>query len=295
MSFQLRTKTDTYPFISPSSYLKDAAYGKAVLITGGSRGIGRAIAISFAKAGASTLILAARRQTSLEETKASILALAPTCTVLVFPTDISDESSVGKLFSSLPRTPNVVVNNAGTFHASTILDSDTSKWWADFETGVKGSYLCIRAYLRLLAGGPGTILNVSSLSSIMLNPDQSSYGTSKTAINRLTSFVHAEHAAQGVRCIAFHPGGVADTDIGEKAPKWLRERLTDTLELAADTALYLSTERAGWLSGRFVLANWNMERLEGLRERIEREDLLKTGVAVGGEILEAGPVVAEQE
>jgi NAD(P)-dependent dehydrogenase (short-subunit alcohol dehydrogenase family) len=83
-------------------------------------------------------------------------------------------------------------------------------------------------------------------------------------VNRFTECVQAVYGSQGVRCIAFHPDGVASTDMGRRAQSsaLFRGRLIDTPELAAGTALYLSTPEAGYLDGRLVLANWNLEEVE---------------------------------
>lgn len=125
-----------------------------------------------------------------------------------------------------------------------------------------------------------------------------------------------EHAKQGVRCIAFHPGGIAETGMGQRAPEQFRSRLYDTgkdspfspfsypfppvlcfplmspnahhsltcvqsVNLAAGTAVYLSTPRADFLAGRFVFSNWGMEQLEGLKDQIVSEDLLKSRIRFG--------------
>ena len=112
----------------------------------------------------------------------------------------------------------------------------------------------------------------------------------------------AEHAKQGVRCIAFHPGGIAETGMGQTAPPQFRSRLYDTgltippdyflqpvtnrharktVDLAGGTALYLSTEPASFLSGRFVFSNWDMEQVEKLKGDIESNDLLTSRIRFG--------------
>ncbi|KUI69901.1 hypothetical protein VM1G_04968 [Cytospora mali] len=110
------------------------------------------------------------------------------------------------------------------------------------------------AFLRLLHGGPGVVLNVSSRSSYVTASDE-------------------KHASQGVVAIAFHPGGISSTKLAEDAPEWFRPDLRDTqgnpqlnlsnpAALPAATALYLTLPRAKNLSGRFVNARWDMEELE---------------------------------
>ncbi|KAL2044706.1 hypothetical protein N7G274_002480 [Stereocaulon virgatum] len=280
-----RSQHDIYPFISPHAHLKHAAKGKTILITGGSKGIGKATALQFALASADAVIITARGLPSLKDTKASVQAAAPHCDIISVAADITDPASVQRLFDSLPRTPDVLVNNAGvSLSQDSIVNSDTDKWWADWEINVKGLYLCTRTYLRALAGKPGVILNVSSSVSDMVSPNLSSYATTKTAVNRFTEAVHLEHAKQGVRCIAFHPGGIAETGMGQTAPPQFRSRLYDTVDLAGGTALYLSTEPATFLSGRFVFSNWDMEQVEKLESEIESDGLLTSRIRFGDKL-----------
>ncbi|KAI9843160.1 MAG: hypothetical protein M1838_002748 [Thelocarpon superellum] len=264
-----RTKHDIYPFISPESGLKDSAKGKTVLVTGGGKGIGKAIATQFALAGATTVIISGRSRDALEAAKSVIEADAPHCAVVPIVTDVTDQRSVQSLFDGLSSPPDVLVNNAGGTQASTaIVDSVVDDWWMDFETNAKSVYMCSRAYLRALAGRPGVILNVSSNASFSMGRTLSSYSASKTAANRITEFIDLEHSEQGVQCIAFHPGGIADTDLGRRAPAAFQPYLNDTANLAAGTAVFLSTPRAAFLRGRFVLSNWDMEKLESQQDRI---------------------------
>lgn len=111
------------------------------------------------------------------------------------------------------------------------------------------------------------------------------------------------YSAQGVVAIAFHPGGVQGTKVADAAPEWLRQTFKDTRKypicmihsmspipsrleanqlataaLPASTALYLTLPRAKFLSGRYISAQWDMEELETLKERIVKEDLLKMRV-----------------
>ncbi|MCJ1267189.1 hypothetical protein MMC22_007074 [Lobaria immixta] len=241
--------------------------------------------MQFALAGASTVIISGRSATPLDETKSAVETAAPGCTIMAIAADVIDKTSVQKLFDRLPRNPDVLVNNAGVSTSqSSIIDSNIDLWWSDWETNVKGLYLFTRAYLQALDGKPGIILNVSSSVSDIISPNLSSYATSKAAVNRFTEFIHAEHAKQGVRCVAFHPGGIAETGMGQRAPEQFRSRLYDTVNLAAGTAVYLSTPRAGFLAGRFVFSNWDMEQLEGLKDQIVSEDLLKSRIRFGEQL-----------
>ncbi|ERF70540.1 hypothetical protein EPUS_07961 [Endocarpon pusillum Z07020] len=300
-----RTKHDIYPFISPSSNLTGCTNGKIVLGTGSSGGIGRAAAKHFALAGAKVVVITGRNETSLQQTKSAIQAEVPSCDVLDVLLDITDETAVGGLFSKLPAVPDILVNNAGTqrssirrrasltaipmiggptLYVSRGIFSQTQMIEYFQEVNVKGLYLCSRAYLRALGGRSGVIVNVSS--SVSVGPaagNLSSYASAKIAVNKITEFIHAEHHEQGTRCIAVRPGGIADTGMGNNAPPHYRHLLHDTVNLAAGTILYLSTPRAGFLDGRCVFSNWDMEKLEAIQEDITKQDLLKTrlGLADG--------------
>jgi NAD(P)-dependent dehydrogenase (short-subunit alcohol dehydrogenase family) len=186
--------------------------------------------------------------------------------------DLRSQSGVG--------LPDVLVNNAGSaLSIKSIVDSDPEEWWKDWECNVRGTYLCSRAYLKALDGKPGTIINTSSGGSSGVAPGFSGYSGSKAGVNRLTEYIDAEHAEQGIRCFAYHPGGIGTTDMGQNAPEWLAPYLTDTTDLAAGTCLYLATPRADYLTGRYVSSNWDLEFVETMKEEIVKMDLLKTKVS----------------
>lgn len=89
--------------------------------------------MQFALAGANTIVICGRSSSPLEETKSEIKATIPTCTVLPVTTDVIDEASVQSLFDGLPRTPDVLINNAGTSSSQkSIVDSDPGAWWSDW-------------------------------------------------------------------------------------------------------------------------------------------------------------------
>lgn len=93
----------------------------------------QATALQFALASADAVIITARGLPSLKDTKASVQAAAPHCDVISVAADITDPASVQRLFSSLSRTPDVLVNNAGvSLSQDSIVNSDTDKWWADW-------------------------------------------------------------------------------------------------------------------------------------------------------------------
>ena len=281
------TRHDVYPFIDPKGHLQGAASGKSVLVTGAGTGIGKAIAEQFALGGASQLILAARRTGPLEDTKQSIQALAPSCEVLVRGnTDVADAQAVESLFESLESPPDVLVHNAAvSLGTAAVPDSDPSKWLGDIDINIHGMYIMSRAYINTLkAAGrtKGRIINISSNASWRYVHGRSSYATCKIAMNSFTEYVDREQQDLGtdIRCVALHPGGV-NTGLTDKEslPEAIRRILIDSPELPGASALYLSTDRADFLMGRFVSSTWDMEELEGLKDKVAKEDLLRTKVA----------------
>ena len=250
--------------------------------------LAQAIAKQFALAGSTHITITGRALDALTATKHEIEALAPTCKLTAIAADLTSEQAVTDLFTALPTgaPPDVVVNNAGVSLAQArIADSDPEAWWRDWEVNVKATYLVTRAWLRLRSQtestGQGVVLNVSSSVGDLVAPNMGSYGTAKMAVNRFTEAVQLEYGPLGVRCVAFHPGGIASTGMGQAAPEQFRARLIDTVDLAAGTALYLSTPEAGFLDGRFVYANWDMERVERLKEDIVRDNLLVSRINYG--------------
>jgi NAD(P)-dependent dehydrogenase (short-subunit alcohol dehydrogenase family) len=150
------TKTvhnDTYPAIDPT---KQDLTGKAVFISGASRGIGRSIAISFAKAGASNIVIGAR--SSLDAIEAAIQQAAqdarrPKPQVLKIKLEVTNPASVADAAAEVEKAVgrlDVLVNNAGVIDMTMITDSNPETWWNVWEVNVKGPYLVARALLPLM-------------------------------------------------------------------------------------------------------------------------------------------------
>ena len=237
----------------------------------------------FALAGASKIWITGRVMAALEETRDKVRKLVPDCQVCPVTADLLSPSDVIRLFYSLSgEVPDILLNNAGvSLSHKYVGDSDPQNWWTNFEVNVHGLYLVTRAWLRALNGKPGTVVNTSSSMSDLISPGYTSYGTSKLAVNRFTELLLLDYGKQGVRALSFHPGGIASTGMGQNAPEQFRHRLIDTVELAAGTALYLTTSDAAYLDGRFVYSNWNMEEVAKLEDDIVKDNLLVARIDYG--------------
>jgi NAD(P)-dependent dehydrogenase (short-subunit alcohol dehydrogenase family) len=287
-NFTPTTHNDTYPFISPA---KSNLGGKSVLITGASKGVGKATALSYAAAGMSFIALAARSALSAvaQEVKdAATRAGHAEPTVLTLTLDVTDRSSVDAaataVASAFNNTLDVLVNNAGYLSCFTdMAASDPDEWWREWDVNVRGVYMVTRAFWPLLLASPlRIVLNLSSLGAVTLTPGSSAYGTTKLAVLRFTEFIAQERGGgDGVCAIAVHPGGVS-TELARNLPGEMHGFLVDTPQLAGDTLVWLGSQRREWLTGRYVSANWDMEELEGRKAEVERGDLLKVRMAVNG-------------
>lgn len=204
---------DTYPAIDSA---KASLLGKAVFISGASRGIGRAMSLSFAKAGASQIAIAARSDMATLEREireAAAAAGKPSPTVLQVKLDVTSRESVDSAASGVAKEfgkLDVLVNNAGVLGSfPPVADSDPDAWWNTWTVNVRGPYLITRAFLPLmLRGGDKQIVNVSSVGAHVRNPGASSYKSSKLALLRFTEIVSAEYSDQGLVTFCIHPGNI---------------------------------------------------------------------------------------
>ncbi|KAI4097106.1 MAG: hypothetical protein LQ344_000515 [Seirophora lacunosa] len=276
---------DTYPTIDPS---RSSFEGQHVFITGASRGIGRATAIAYAKAGAAAISLGARSDMSdveQEILKAAADAGKPRPKILRLKLDVQSRSSVEAAAQKVDEccgSVDVLVNNAGYLEKwLPIADSDPDEWWKTWEINIRGPYLMSRSFLPLLLKGSGkTVLNITSAGADNVFPGASGYQMTKLALLRFSEFINAEYGEQGVVSFSLHPGGVI-TDVARNMPQAVQDLfLIDTPELAANTIVYLTQRRQEWLRGRYVNVQWDMDEFFAKKDEIVEKDLLLVRMAV---------------
>jgi NAD(P)-dependent dehydrogenase (short-subunit alcohol dehydrogenase family) len=195
-------------------------------------------------------------------------------------TSIDSVQAAAKEVKSAFGHLDVLINNSGYLSTFQLIgSSDPLEYWKTWETNLNGTYLCVRYFLPLLLDlHLKTTINISSGDTHVVIPGASAYQSSKFALCRFTEFLDAEYAEQGLITLALHPGGVK-TELAHTMPESMHDLLTDTVELAAETLVWLCKERRKWLGGRFVASTWNMEELERRKEEIVRDDLLKFRMA----------------
>ena len=278
---------DTYEFINPKQFDLE---GRAVFITGASRGLGRAFAVSYAKAGASYIAIGAR--SSLDEVQQEIQDAARSAgreapQVLSLKLDVTSKESVAQAAKEVDDAfgrCDILINNSGFMETtSKMTEVDPDERWKTFETNIFGMFLMSRAFIPMMVKKDGlkTIVNLTSMWGTTWVVGGSAYQLTKFATMRFSEMCNSEYGDQGILSYSLHPGGV-ETELGRHLQADFKQFLIDTPEMGADTIVWLTAERREWLAGRYVSATWNMKELLDKREKLVEEDHLKMRLMVGG-------------
>ena len=182
---------------------------KAAIVTGGSKGIGKAIARAFLDAGTEVLI-AARNEADLQATAAELAAAGGR--VESIRADVSQEADVKALFAraaDLYGRVDILVNNAGFGSQPSLREMETEIWEAVIATNLTGTFLCTREALRMMVPQrSGRIINIGSISSQRVRPNSAPYSASKFGLVGLTHSTALEGREFGISCGILHPGNV---------------------------------------------------------------------------------------
>ncbi len=183
--------------------------GQVAIVTGGGTGIGRGIALEFAKAGAD-VVVASRRLSVLEKVSEEVTALGKRS--LAVQTDISRKTDVDNLIQRVMDefgVIDVLVNNAGTVVRASLLEHSEGDWDAVLDTNLKGYYLCSQAVgRRMVEQKKGNIINLASGAGIRAATGKVSYSVSKAGVIMLTRVLALELASYNIRVNAIAPGFV---------------------------------------------------------------------------------------
>jgi 3-oxoacyl-[acyl-carrier protein] reductase len=263
--------------------------GKAAIITGAGRGIGRAIALAFALEGADVLV-ASRTLSEVTATAEGVRALGRNA--LALNVDVSNRQEVDRMVAQgieeLGKV-DILVNNAGTYgFIGPVADSNPEKWVQTIGVNLFGAFYCARAALPfMIRERRGKIINLSGGGASSPLPNFSAYAASKAAIVRLTETLAQEVEDYNIQVNAIAPGAVntALTDTlraagpaaGEEMLAQARRQKEDggvPPERAAALAVFLASEASDGLSGRLISAVWDdWENMNGRIEQIMASDL----------------------
>ncbi|MGD8398385.1 MAG: 3-oxoacyl-[acyl-carrier-protein] reductase [Anaerolineae bacterium] len=234
---------------------------KVAVVTGGSRGIGRAIALRLAEEGARVVVNYQGNQAAAEEVVAAIDALGGEAVAV--QADVRDVAQAQSLIDAAKAAygrVDILVNNAGTTRDTLIMRMSEEDWDVVIDTNLKGSFNCIKAVSRqMMRQRYGRIVNVTSVAGLEGNAGQANYASAKAGLVGLTKTVAKELGSRGITCNAVAPGYVP-TDLTASLPENLVDlaiertllgRAGTPEDMAAAVAFFASDE-AGFVTGQVL-------------------------------------------
>jgi len=237
-----------------------------VIVTGSSRGIGKAIALAFAKEGAS-VVVSGRNKENLKDVVNEIKATGSK--VLSVEADVAKVDDAKNLIEKTLEEfgqLDVLVNNAGITRDNLLLRLSEDDWDAVLDTNLKGAFNCIKASTKpMMKKRSGVIINITSVVGQTGNAGQVNYSASKAGMIGLTKSVAKELSARNIRANAVAPGFI-ETDMTSELPEKAKEELISSIPLAklgnvenvADLVLFLSSSKAEYITGQIINVDGGM-------------------------------------
>jgi 3-oxoacyl-[acyl-carrier protein] reductase len=237
--------------------------GKVAIVTGGTRGIGRAVAVALAREGAA-VTLCARDLTQAEKVATDLRSSG--AQALAVKADVARASEVEEVVEAcLARFERVdiLINNAGITRDGLLLRMKDEDWEAVLNVNLRGTFYCTRAALRpMIKQRAGRIINITSVVGVMGNPGQANYVASKAGIIGLTKAVAKEVVSRGITVNAVAPGFI-ETDMTESLSPELKAQMLaqiplgrfGTPEEVAALVIFLASDRAAYITGQVLHIN----------------------------------------
>jgi 3-oxoacyl-[acyl-carrier protein] reductase len=234
---------------------------RIAVVTGGSRGIGRGIALELAKRGATVIVNYNSNADAANEVVGQIMAAGGTA--LAVQADVSLEDDANRLIKTAIDTYSkidILVNNAGTTRDNLIMMMGADDFDTVIQTNLRSTWLCSKAAVRaMMRKRYGRIVNITSIAGIMGNAGQTNYSASKAGIIGFTKALAREVASRSITVNAVAPGFVA-TDLTANLPEDITKRVNEniplgrwaTIEEVASATAFLASDEAGYITGHIL-------------------------------------------
>ncbi|MHB8917901.1 MAG: 3-oxoacyl-[acyl-carrier-protein] reductase [Desulfocucumaceae bacterium] len=241
--------------------------GRAAVVTGSSRGIGRAIALALAREGADVLVNYAGREAEAKSVAGEIEALGRRA--LTFRADVSNPGEAARMVEAALESfgrLDILVNNAGITRDNLIPRIREEDWDAVMSVNLKGSFNCLKAAIRpMLKARWGRIINITSVVGVSGNAGQANYAASKAGLIGMTKSAAKEYATRNITVNAVAPGFIG-TEMTIALPEEAKSRILADIPMArlgtphdvAAAVVFLAGEAAAYITGQVIMVDGGM-------------------------------------